>query len=186
MFDLLYFILSNVGKLFSYNRIAKIRGVATDTVKEYLRYAEESYLISSIMKYDASVKKQLINPKKLYGLDTGMINSISFKFSENKGRLLENLVYVNLLRRNRRIYYSKGMGECDFLIKPGLKITAAIQVTLSLKEESVRKREIKGLLEAMKKHDLKEGIILTELENEIIKINGKKIVVQPVYRWLLK
>ena len=109
VFDLLYFVISNVGKPVSYGRIAKTLGISTDTVKEYLGYAEESYLIYSLRKYDPSVRKQLANPKKLYCLDTGLVSAVSFQFSENKGHLMENLVYMYLRGGGREVFYHKNI-----------------------------------------------------------------------------
>lgn len=184
VFDLLYFIISNIGKTFSYSNIAKTLGIAVETVKEYIGCAENSYLICTLTKYDPSVKKQLANPKKIYCLDTGLVNSISFKFSENKGRLIENLVYMALRKQNTETYYHKEKYECDFIVKDKMKITSIIQVTLSLKDETTRKREIRGLIEAMDTHDLKEGLIITENESEIINLEDKIIAIKPIYEWL--
>jgi predicted AAA+ superfamily ATPase len=184
VFDLLYFLISNIGKNFSYSNIAKTLDIAVETVKEYIGCAENSYLIYTLTKYDASVKKQLANPKKIYCLDTGLVNSISFRFSENKGRLIENLVFMSLIKEKKEIYYHKGNYECDFIIKEGMKIKYAVQVTLSLKDENARKREIRGLLEAMDAYNLKEGLIITEKEAEIMSLDEKKIVIKPIYEWL--
>jgi predicted AAA+ superfamily ATPase len=137
-----------------------------------------------LTKYDESVKKQIANPKKMYCLDTGLVNSISFRFSENKGRLIENLVYISLVKEKKELYYHKENYECDFLIKEGMNITYAVQVTLSLKDETTRKREIRGLLEAMDAYNLKEGLIITEKESEIFSLDEKKITIKPIYEWL--
>lgn len=184
VFNLLYFIISNIAKPFSYSKIAKILNITNETVKEYLNCAEDSYLIYILTKYDKSVKKQTINPKKIYCLDTGLVNSVSFKFSENRGRLLENLVHMTLKRQYREIYYHKDKYECDFITKEGLDITSAIQVTMTLKNESTRKREIRGLIEAMNAHNLYAGLIITENENETIIMNDKTIIIKPIYEWL--
>ncbi len=184
VFDLLYFIISNIGKNFSYSNLAKTLGISVETVKEYIGFAENSYMIYTLMKYDISVKKQIANSKKIYCLDTGLVNSISFRFSENKGRLIENLVYMSLIKEKNEIYYHKENYECDFIIKDGMKIKSAVQVTLTLKDETTRKREIRGLLEAMNAYNLKEGLIITEKEAQLIDIDDKKIVVKPIYEWL--
>jgi len=84
--------------------------------------------------------------KKIYVIDNGLANSISFKFSQNEGRLLENLVFIELKRRDKEVYYHKGKYECDFIIKKNLKITSAIQVTLSIKNSKTRERELNGLI----------------------------------------
>ena len=183
--NLLYFIISNVGKPFSYNSMANALEISAETVKEYLGYAEDSYLLYSINKFDYSLRKQLANPKKIYCLDTGMINAVSFRFSENYGRLLENLVFIELMRRQSEVYYHKRMYECDFLIKMNHRITGAIQVTKELKLDN-RKRELEGLLEAMKAHDLQEGLILTRDTADMIEIDGRKILIKPVWKWLLE
>ncbi len=183
--NLLYFIISNVGKPFSYNIIANVLEISADTVKEYLSYAEDSYLLYSINKFDFSLRKQLANPKKIYCLDTGLINAVSFKFSENYGRLLENLVFIELIRRQSEVYYHKGSYECDFLIKADNKITNAIQVTKELNPDN-KKRELEGLREAMKAYDLEEGFILTKDTEELIEMDGRKIFVRPVWKWLLE
>jgi predicted AAA+ superfamily ATPase len=98
--------------------------------------------------------------------------------------LIENLVYVVLRKQNRDVYYHKGKYECDFIVKDGMKVTGAIQVALSLKDENTRKRELRGLLEAMDAQALKEGLILTEKETETIEVDNKKIKVKPIYLWL--
>ncbi len=186
VFDLLYFILSNIGKSISYNKIGQILGISPETVKEYLFYAEQAYMLYSINKFDYSVKKQLSNPKKIYCIDTGLVNNLSFQFSENKGRLLENLVFITLKRKFDDIFYHKNGSECDFVIKTNLKIKYAIQVSLSLKDLDVRKREVKGLLDAMNTYKLKEGLIITENEKETIEVCGKIIHVFPIYEWIEK
>ncbi len=184
VFDLLYFVLSNVGVPFSYNNIAKTLGISPDTVKEYISYAEQSYLLYIVARYDPSVRKQLANPRKIYCADAGLVNSISFKFSENRGRLMENLVFVTLAREQNEIFYHKGAGECDFLVRKDRKISQATQVTLSLHDAAAKKRELKGLLEALNTYNLKEGLIVTEAEKETIEIEGKTIHVIPLYEWL--
>jgi len=184
IFDLLYFILSNVGTPFSYNKMAKSLSISTDTVKEYISYAEQSYLLYSVLKYDHSVRKQIANPRKIYAVDTGLVNSISFKFSENRGRLIENLVFMALIKNQKEVFYHKEFQECDFLIREGRKIIQAIQVTTSLQDESVKKRELKGLLEALNVHQLSEGTIVTEMEKDSLEVQEKKITIVPLHEWL--
>jgi len=183
--NLLYFVISNIGKPFSYKSMANVLEISADTVKEYLSYAEDSYLLYSINKFDFSLRKQLANPKKIYCLDTGLINAVSFKFSENYGRLLENMVFIELIRRQNEVYYHKGTYECDFLIKVDNKITNAIQVTKELDSHN-KKRELEGLLEAMRTYDLHEGIILTKDTENLIEMDERTIFVKPVWKWLLE
>jgi len=182
--DLLYYLISNVGTLLSFTKISDALHIAVGTVREYLGYAENAFLLHPLMKFDFSVKKQLANPKKIYAIDTGLANAVSFQFSENRGRLLENIVYIALKKQYSSLYYHKGRYECDFLVKEQMKVTQAIQVARSLSAESTRKREVRGLLEAMEIHGLTEGLILTEEESGEETMGGKKIHIMPIYAWL--
>lgn len=185
--DIFYYLTSNIAKEFSYTTLKNISNIASiTTIKDYISYLENSYLLFTINQYDVSLKRQLINPKKVYIIDTGFANSISFKFSEDYGRLLENIVFLELKRNGLEIYYHRQKKECDFIIKEGLDIIQAIQVTKSLSDINTNKREIDGLIEAMKVHNLKEGLILTDdEENEFIQ-DGFKIIVKPIWKWLLE
>lgn len=182
--NLLYYLISNSGNLHSYNRIAETIHISPDTVKEYIEYAENSYLIYTLTKFDFSVKKQLANKKKNYSLDTGLINAVSFAFSENIGRNLENLIFIALKRKYDEIYYHKGKFECDFIVKSGFEVIMAVQVTKSLKDPDTKKRELRGLIEAMNTHNLKNGIIITENESDELEDNGREIQIIPAYVWL--
>lgn len=185
--DIFYYLTSNIAKEFSYTTLKNISDISSvTTIKDYISYLENSYLLFTINQYDVSLKKQLINPKKVYIIDTGFANSISFKFSEDYGRLLENIVFLELKRKGLKIYYHRQKKECDFIIKEGLDIIQAIQVTKSLSDINTKKREIDGLIEAMKTYGLKKGLILTDdEENEFIQ-DGFKIIVKPIWKWLLE
>lgn len=183
-------LLSSVAKDISYNKLAnqlKSLGMNTskNTVIEYLSYFEDAYILFQNIKYDYSLRKQIGSIKKLYCIDTGLLNTISFKFSEDSGRLLENIVFIELKRRNKKIFYNRDTYECDFIIQEKDKVTSVIQVTKTLFSEN-EKREIGGLMEAMKKFNLQEGIILTMDEEKNFEIDGKKIFVRPVWKWLLE
>ena len=105
----------------------------------------------------------MINHRKVFSIDTGLVRVISFAFSQNQGWLLENLVFLELKRRGLEIYYHRGTKECDFLLKIGTRITQAIQVTASLTREN-KQRELDGLLEAMTVHGLQDGLVLTDYQ----------------------
>ena len=101
------------------------------------------------------------------------------------GKNLENVVFVELKRRKKEVYYYSDKNECDFIIKEGVKITQAIQVCYNLSNEN-KGREIKGLLESLNKFKLKEGIIITFDQEEDFELEGKTIKVIPVWKWLLE
>jgi len=182
--DVLYYLVSNIATLLSYNRIADTLKIAPDTVKEYIGYAEDAFLLHTIKKFDYSVKKQLANQKKVYCLDTGILNAVAFMFSENRGRLLENTVFIALKKTHGEIYYHKERYECDFLVKVHRKIVRAIQVTEALENPSTRTREIRGLCEAMEAYGLEEGTIVTMHDSGEEMHKDKKIHIMPIYEWL--
>ncbi|WP_342306422.1 ATP-binding protein [Methanolobus sp. ZRKC5] len=182
-----YFAASNIAKEISYNNIKKLTGLSSaTTVKEYFEYLENSYLAFLVPKFSASLKKQVYSSKKVYFVDTAIAKILGFRTSEDYGRILENIVFMELKRRNEEVYYHRDKKECDFVIRDGYNIREAIQVTQSLENPDTRKREIEGLLEALKAYKLKEGLILTDDSEDEIKMNGRKIIVTPIWKWMLE
>lgn len=180
-----YYILSNIGKPINLNQIKKATNISYELIEKYFEYLKDTFMIFEILEYNYSLKKQLQSHKKLYTIDNGFMSHIGFNFSENYGRLLENQVFLELKKQDLEIYYHLKKHECDFLIKENNKITQAIQVTKSLEQEETRKREIKGLLEAMDEYNLDNGLILTQDEEGEEEINGKKIEILPIWKWIL-
>ena len=184
--EMIHYLISNISKENSYNGLKNVFGLSNAiSVKEYISYFENAYLLFSINKFDFSLKKQLANPKKIYSIDTGLANSVSFQFSDNFGRQLENVVFLHLKRMGHEIYYHKNKQECDFIIRENGKIINAIQVCQSIENPDTKSREMNGLQEAMKQYDLTNGLIITEDEEEIIKFKEFTIHVIPVWKWLL-
>ncbi len=182
--ELALYLLSNVGKEFSYNSLKKMfQFGSVNTPISFVSYLEDSYLLFTIPKFDYSLKKQMINEKKVYSIDNGLSNANSVSFSSNKGRMLENFVFITLRRSHKNIYYFRENGECDFLIKEDSRIIIAIQVAYELNEDN-KKREIGGLLEAMRKFELREGFILTYNQEDEIDIEDKRIIIKPVWKWI--
>ena len=187
---LMNYLLNNYATIFSitqFEKFLKERGTHTSkkTISAYLKYLSEAFFIYAIEEFSYSTKKRLMRPKKIYLIDNGMISFLSTQFSPDKGRMLENLVLTELKRKQKAVYYYKEKQECDFLIKERTKISQAIQVTFDLNERN-KKREFKGLLEAMKQFSLKEGLILTNDQEKELTIENKKIIIKPVWKWLLE
>lgn len=183
------YLLSNVGTTFSYNNLKNVLGVRSmNTIKSYADFLENSYLIFLVRKFSYSMKEQLVSLKKVYCIDNGLAESVAFQFSKNKGKFLENLVFLELRRKFAEIYYYKTANslEVDFLTKSGPKDMALIQVADNLNNEKTRQRELNALLKAMDELKLKTSFILTEDTEEEISLQGKVIVVKPVYKWLLE
>lgn len=184
--ELTNYIFTNFTKEASYNTLKNILGIKTTmSVRSYVGFLEESYLIFELFKYDFSLKKQYISDKKLYVIDNGMRNATAFYFSSDRGRLLENLIYIELKRRGKNVYYFKDKSECDFLIQEKNNIVQALQVTQKI-DKTNEKREFDGLINALDRLNIKDGLILTENQNEIRTVNSHKIIIKPIWQWLLK
>ncbi len=186
------FIFASISREFSYNKqhnSLKSMGIniSKSTIIEYVNYFEDVFLFFRNSLYSSSYKAQISSIKKIYCIDTGLVAAVSFRSSADRGRFLENMVYIELKRRRKEIYYHRNPGtklECDFIVKEGLEIVHAIQVCASLHEPSTRKREIAGLMEGMAAHRLDEGFILTETDFEDVEQDGKRIRIRPIWYWL--
>ncbi len=182
-----YFGASNIAKEISYNNIKKLTGLSSaTTIKEYFEYLENSYLAYLLPRFSTSLKAQVYSNKKVYFIDTAIAKILGFRTSEDYGRILENTVFMELKRKSKEVYYHRENKECDFVVREGYNITEAIQVTQSLENPDTRKRELEGMLDAMEAYNLKKGLILTDDTEDEIEMDGRKIVVKPIWKWLLQ
>jgi hypothetical protein len=182
--DLALYLLSNIGKEFTYNSLKKIYNLGSvNTIISLMGYFEDSYLLFTLPQFDYSYKKQLVNPKKVYAVDTGLINANTVSFSQDKGRLLENLIFLQLKRHGDEVYYFRQKKECDFIVKDNNKKMKAIQVCYTLTEEN-KEREMAGLIEALEYLELDNGLILTAVQEDEFAYRNKKIKVLPAWKWL--
>ena len=181
---LLIFLATNTGKLISANKLKQVVGLkSTASITEYFNYFEESYLIQLVPKFSYSHKVQLVNPKKVYFIDSGLQSAISASYSQDLGRKLENIVFWELRRQKKTLhYFSENAKECDFVVSDDNKVSNLIQVCHNLSTEN-EKREINGLLEAMEFFNLEKGFILTLNQEDSITVHGKRIEVVPVYKY---
>ena len=145
-----------------------------------------SYFAFGISKFSWSELKAEGSDKKMYFIDNGLLNRISYKFSSDYGTLLENLVYAELRRRYHSVYYYKDKVECDFIAKNEKEQLTAVQVSYDMSDDKTRKREVRGLLTACKSLNLKEGYIITRDEKGECVEEGVKIILRPVIDFLLR
>ena len=182
------YLLSNIGGTFSYNNLKNVLGLGSmNTIKRYADFMENSYLIFLVSKFSYSLKQQFVSLKKIYCIDNGLSEAVAFQFSKNKGKFLENLVFLELRRKFQEIYYYKTTNnlEVDFLFKSGKNDLKLIQVADNLDNEKTRQRELNALEKAMDELKLKTALILTEDTEEEIVLKGKVLMVKPIYKWLL-
>jgi predicted AAA+ superfamily ATPase len=177
------YLITNIGKEISYNSISKTLEIkSVRTTIDYCDYLQESYLMDFIPRFSFSIKQQLITPKKIYAIDTGMARTNSSSYSEDKGRMLENAIFLYLRQFTSDILYFKDdKSECDFLIRKNEKVIHAIQVCWQLTEDNLE-REITVLKNAMKIAKVKNGIIITANQDD----QFGEIKAIPAWKWMLK
>jgi uncharacterized protein len=184
--ELAFYLISNPASLVSYNRLKdQLRLGSVNTVKNYVEYLENSWLIFTLNVYDFSVRRQQIAAKKVYSIDPGLTNAVGFSFSPNTGKLLETAVFLALRRRTSEVYYyvTSSGSEIDFFLpEPSL----LVQVTQSLNYAGTREREMRALAEAAGALGTQEAMILTETGEDDIQIGETVVKVRGVAEWLLE
>ena len=188
--NLARYMLSNTGKEISFNKIKNILNVKSPhTIKKYAVYLENAYLLFFLNRFSYKLKEQMIAPKKVYAMDTGMANAIGYKISENLGRTMENIVAIELMRRKSywrnewEIYYWKDHQgrEVDFVVKEGDRVSELIQVTYASGRDEIERREIKALEKASEELKCKRKTVITWDYEDVGEI---KFI--PLWKWLLK
>lgn len=182
---LLVYLASNIGNLVSATRLTNILGIKSSvTILDYFSFFEQSYMMQLVPKFSYSYKVQLVNPRKIYFIDNGLINILSASFNMDLGHKLENIVFWELRRRQKTIYYYNENGkECDFVLGDGAKPQEMIQVCYELNHDN-EKREIDGLLDAMNYFKINTGYIITANQHDVIYHGGKEIIIIPAWEWL--
>lgn len=167
LMNLSFYLVSNISACYSYNSLSKVVESNENTVRDFIHAFEGAHFLNELKQFSYSVKQQMRMKKKAYCIDNGFVTAVSFRFSSNFGKLLENLVYTEFKKQNDcEIFFYQGSKECDFILHyPGL--TKAFQVCYEL-DHSSRDREISGLRAAMKTFSISEGIIITYDQEEKI------------------
>jgi predicted AAA+ superfamily ATPase len=181
------FLLAHVGCRISPSRIKDSVHVASaSTILEYFNYLEETYLVQRIPRFAASQKASMSAPKKVYACDTGLVSAIESIDEANLGHKLENLVYLKLRNPDDSMFYFVNDAdgtECDFVIERRDGTFGAVQVCWELSRDN-EEREIKGALRAMERFGLKEAVLVTRNQSDLISEGGRMIRVVPAWEWL--
>jgi len=153
----------------SYNTLKSLHyKVGKGTVQDYLSYIENSYFMANLPIFSHNIKDQMQYPRKVYIVDNVFINAISTKFSNNYGRLYENAVAANLIRKRAtnpllELYYWRNPRheEVDFVVKSGTKVDQLIQACYDVSDPTTKKRELRILSKASKELKCDELLVVT-------------------------
>lgn len=173
----------------SYNRIKRIFGLGSEnTAKNYVQYLEEAYLIACLPKFSFK-KQESVRYRKLYLIDTAFANITGESLTKNSGRLLENIVYLDLHRKASKMdydlfYYKKNV-EVDFVVYQNRKIKEIFQVAYSISDQKTLNREVRALVAAGKELNPEKLTLITLDEKREIQSDNFTINVIPVTEWLL-
>jgi hypothetical protein len=185
-------LINAVGTLFSVHKFyndLKSQGIAVskNTLHDYLQHLADAFLFFPVPLHTGSERARMVNPRKVYVIDTGLVRACSRSLSPDRGRLLENLVFLELRRRQHTIeYYRTRSGrEVDFLVTDPAGRQNLVQVAADLADAGTRSRELGALEEAMAECGLDRAVIVTLDQEETVATARGRVAVTPTWQWLL-
>ncbi len=191
LYDLSNYLLANYTNLSSCNQLKNdLHFNSVATVQKFIGYLEEPYLFVGLTRYAAKIKSQKKSQVKIYIIDNGFIQARSFELSPNTGRLLENAVFVEILRRNYRpeldlfYYRTRNDKEVDFILRKGHTVEQLIQVCHSLENSKTLKRETDALTEAAAELGCSDLLLITWDQERTLQQNGQEINIVPAWKWM--
>jgi predicted AAA+ superfamily ATPase len=185
------YLINNVSSQYTARKLANTLAFKSDvTVAKYLDYLTEAYILFSLDQYSNKAGSRLRSPKKTYVVDNGLVTAKAVQHSPNSGKLMENLVFIELVKRgyqpNRELFYYKTRNdrEIDFVLKEGYKVVELLQVAYESTNQEVEDREVKALVEAGKELDVAKLSVLTWNEKREVNKDGMNIQFIPLWEWL--
>ncbi|XES78394.1 MAG: ATP-binding protein [Candidatus Bathyarchaeia archaeon] len=192
--ELAKFLISNTAKEVTFNRLKSIGIKDAHTISKYGAYISDSYLICFLERFSYKLKEQFKAPKKVYCIDNGLAGNIAFKLSKDQGRLIENIVFIELLRRklyhnvNWELYYWKNHQgkEVDFVVKTDAFVEQLIQVTYASAKNEIEERELEALEIAASELKCEKLLVITWDYEGTTSIGNKTAKLVPLWKWLIK
>ncbi len=193
--NLATYLISNIASEYSFTTLSKVTGVrSVHTVRKYLGYLEMAFLFFSVPRFSFKVKDQITAGRKIYCIDNGFITAKAAGFSENRGRLAENLAAISLKRQELSgsltfyTWKNSQQEEVDFVIRRKNRITELIQVCTDTTVTATRNREIRALIKAGIELECSQLRILTDTEEKVVEEewygNRGTIIYEPLWKWL--
>lgn len=190
LYDLADYLISNYSNPLSYNEIAEDLSLGSvTTVKKFCGYLAEPYLFFYLPRYNNKLKEMKKAPRKVYVIDNGFIYTRSFELSSNNGRQLENMVFIELLRRGydlkKSLFYYRTSNdkEVDFVTRDGRKVTSLIQVSYDISKAKTREREFDALIKASEELKCDNLLLITWNQDDILSYENKSIRVLSIQNW---
>jgi len=185
-------LINNFASLYTVRKLLGILNLKSATTTEkYIKYLEEAYLIFSLLRYSPKSGERIKSPRKVYAVDNGFVSAKAIQHSPDKGKLMENLVFTELVKRgvkpNKELFYYKTRNnrEVDFVVKKGAEVSELIQVCYESINSDVEQRETKALLEASGELKVKKLTVLTWDEKREAIQGEVKVRFVPLWEWLL-
>lgn len=182
---LAHYLASNTGTVLSLARLRDLCGVKSESsVRNFLDQFRAAYLFPSVSRFSYKLRRQSLSPPKVYCVDHGMARSVSFRFSANRGAILENMVFSELMRRHEEIFYLRTAGgrEVDFLVRDRGASTGLVQSCIDPTDPDTRCRERVALSAARDDFPLPPATLVSwDFEGEV----SPGVEAIPAWRWLL-
>ena len=185
-------LINNFANLYTVRKLLEALNLkSATTVEKYINYLEEAYLIFSLLRYSPKSLERIKSPRKVYAVDNGFVSAKAIQHSPDKGKLMENLVFTELVKRgvkpNRELFYYKTRNgrEVDFVLKKGTEIVELIQVAYEINNPDVEQREVKALMETSQELNISNLTVLTWDDEREVEKNGKTVKFKPLWKWLL-
>ena len=184
-------LINNFASLYTVRKLLDVLNLkSASTTEKYIKYLEEAYLVFSLLRYSPKSVQRIKSPRKVYVVDNGFITAKAIQHSPDKGKLMENLVFTELVKRgakpNRDLFYYKTRNdrEVDFIVKNGAEVTELIQVCYESISPDVEQRETKALVEASGELKAEKLTVLTWDEKREVERDGMTIQFVPLWQWL--
>lgn len=184
-------LVNNFSNLYTIRKLQEALNLKSSTTTDkYVTYLEEAYLIFSLDRYSAKSIQRMKSPRKVYTVDNGFVSAKAIQHSPDRGKLMENLVFTELVKRgsnpNLELFYYKTRNdrEIDFVVKKGIEVLELIQVCYDSISPDVEQRETKALFEAAGELKVNKLTVLTWDEEREVEKDGMKVQFVPLWQWL--
>lgn len=184
--QILVYLLTNISSLHSYGALKKAFGINEETAHSYIEALKSAFLFFEVDIFSQNLKVQSRNPRKIYCIDVGFCKVGSRTLHDNSSRILENNVFLQLMRANKEVYYyrNEAKHEVDFVICKNYQPEGLVQACYDVSDSKTFDRETRSLLAAAREFGLKGATIVTHNQTNTIELEGVEIRCVSFYEWV--